>query len=58
MSAGNRIVWLDIAKGITILLMVMGHTSIPKYCQIGYGHSICHYSFLPRECVPSLKKIV
>lgn len=30
MSAGNRIVWLDIAKGITILLMVIGHTSIPQ----------------------------
>ena len=30
MSTGNRIVWLDIAKGITILLMVIGHTSIPQ----------------------------
>lgn len=25
----NRLKWLDIAKGITILLMVVGHTSIP-----------------------------
>lgn len=29
MSVSNRIAWLDIAKGITILLMVIGHTSIP-----------------------------
>jgi acyltransferase len=26
----NRLYWLDIAKGITILLMVLGHTSIPS----------------------------
>lgn len=26
---GLRNVWLDIAKGITIILMVIGHTSIP-----------------------------
>ncbi len=25
----SRILWLDIAKGITIILMVIGHTSIP-----------------------------
>lgn len=27
----NRKIWLDIAKGITIILMVLGHTSIPDY---------------------------
>ena len=27
---GNRLQWLDTAKGITILLMVLGHTSIPS----------------------------
>ena len=26
----KRIEWLDIAKGITIILMVLGHSSIPK----------------------------
>lgn len=26
----NRIEWVDIAKGIGIFLMVMGHTGIPK----------------------------
>lgn len=26
----NRIEWLDIAKGIAIILMVLGHTSIPQ----------------------------
>lgn len=26
---GNRVQWLDVAKGITIMLMVLGHTSIP-----------------------------
>jgi fucose 4-O-acetylase-like acetyltransferase len=26
----NRLQWLDTAKGITILLMVLGHTSIPS----------------------------
>ena len=26
----NRMQWLDVAKGITIILMVLGHTSIPK----------------------------
>lgn len=26
----GRNVWLDVAKGITIILMVIGHTSIPK----------------------------
>lgn len=26
----NRIEWIDIAKGIGIFLMFMGHTSIPK----------------------------
>ncbi|WP_195202481.1 acyltransferase family protein [Phocaeicola massiliensis] len=35
----SRIDWIDIAKGIGIFLMVMGHTSIPK---LG-GHWI--YSF-------------
>lgn len=29
MIMNKRIEWLDIAKGITIILMVMGHTSIP-----------------------------
>lgn len=27
----SRIVWIDISKGITILLMVAGHTSIPHW---------------------------
>lgn len=27
----NRMQWLDVAKGITIILMVLGHTSIPKF---------------------------
>lgn len=27
----NRLQWLDIAKGFTIILMVLGHTSIPKF---------------------------
>lgn len=27
----NRMQWLDVAKGITIILMVFGHTSIPKF---------------------------
>ena len=26
----NRLNWIDIAKGITILLMILGHTSIPS----------------------------
>ncbi len=26
----NRNQWMDVAKGITILLMVLGHTAIPK----------------------------
>lgn len=26
----NRIKWLDVSKGITIILMVLGHTSIPQ----------------------------
>lgn len=30
MISYNRIGWLDVAKGITIILMVLGHTSIPK----------------------------
>lgn len=25
----NRLLWLDVAKGMTILLMIVGHTSIP-----------------------------
>lgn len=29
-SKSNRLDWVDIAKGITILLMVIGHTSIPE----------------------------
>lgn len=28
----NRIIWIDIAKGITIILMIMGHSSLPKVC--------------------------
>lgn len=28
-SMSSRVLWLDIAKGITIILMVIGHTSIP-----------------------------
>lgn len=27
----SRILWLDIAKGLTIILMVLGHTSIPEF---------------------------
>ena len=27
----NRIEWLDVAKGIVIILMILGHTSIPHY---------------------------
>jgi len=27
----NRIVWIDIAKGITIILMVIGHSTIPSW---------------------------
>lgn len=30
MSQNNRKLWLDIAKGIAIFLMVIGHTSIPN----------------------------
>ena len=30
-TEGNRFLWLDVAKGITILLMILGHTSIPQY---------------------------
>lgn len=26
----NRLLWLDIAKGITIILMVLGHSSLPE----------------------------
>lgn len=28
--AKNRVAWLDIAKGMAIILMVLGHTSIPE----------------------------
>ena len=27
----KRIQWLDIAKGLAIILMILGHTSIPKF---------------------------
>jgi len=27
----NRIVWIDIAKGIAIILMVIGHSTIPSW---------------------------
>ena len=27
----NRLKWLDIAKGISIILVVIGHTSIPRF---------------------------
>lgn len=30
MKKRDRLDWLDIAKGITIILMMLGHTSIPK----------------------------
>lgn len=30
MAPNDRVIWLDIAKGITIILMVIGHTSIPQ----------------------------
>ena len=29
--AHSRCIWLDVAKGITIILMVLGHTSIPEF---------------------------
>lgn len=29
MNFDKRSVWLDVAKGITIILMVLGHSSIP-----------------------------
>lgn len=31
MKQNQRKLWIDIAKGIAIILMVIGHTSIPKY---------------------------
>ena len=34
MSEINRISWIDFARGITILLMVMGHSTIPKALSI------------------------
>lgn len=30
MSASRRLEWMDVAKGIAIILMVVGHTTIPK----------------------------
>lgn len=33
--------WLDIAKGITIMLMVMGHSSIPHSLAVFIWHSTC-----------------
>lgn len=32
-SSGNRIPWVDVAKGITIILMVVGHSSLPNIIQ-------------------------
>lgn len=31
MTEMNRNQWMDVAKGIAIILMVIGHTSIPDY---------------------------
>ena len=27
----DRIQWLDVAKGIVIILMILGHTGLPRY---------------------------
>lgn len=32
----HRKLWLDIAKGITIILMVVGHTTIRKLPKLAY----------------------
>jgi len=31
MKVNDRLIWLDIAKGLVIILMVLGHSSIPKF---------------------------
>ena len=39
--------WMDIAKGITIMLMVMGHSSIPHslavFIYMGIPHAFVFY---------------
>lgn len=30
-KTSNRLKWLDVAKGIVILLMILGHTGLPRY---------------------------
>lgn len=32
----NRIIWIDISKGLGIILVVLGHTSLSKISQISY----------------------
>lgn len=47
-TSNRRIEWIDIAKGIGILLVILGHTialSIVRF----YIHFICHYSFYCRD---------
>ena len=35
-SPNNRIIWIDISKGLGIILVVLGHTSLSKISQISY----------------------
>ena len=39
----QRLEWIDITKGFAIILMVFGHSSIPKAYQIIYGLFTCHF---------------
>lgn len=41
-----RIQWIDFAKGIAILLVIIGHTVKNENIVFQFTHSICRY-FLP-----------
>lgn len=42
-STGGRIGWVDIAKGIGIILVFFGHTSIPYFTSMDATNKICNY---------------
>lgn len=41
----ERLLYVDVAKGLAIILVVVGHTSIPKSVSDWAGLFICRFSF-------------
>lgn len=49
----KRFEWIDIAKGIGVLLVFLGHESLPYQLKVGFTHFTCLYSLFFRVILSS-----